>query len=262
MRALIVFANPEPDSFNGRLRTVALETLGELGYETEISDLYAQRFDPVEGPQHYPSRCQPNRFNAQTEQESAAARSCVSADVRAEIEKLDRADLLILQYPMWWYSVPAILKGWLDRVLVYGSTYTTTMRYDKGRYAGRRALLSVTCGGPAGSYAADGRNGDFNLFVWPTSYTLAYIGYTVLPPFASLGVAAPVTAAQITGVTKHLADCEARYRQYLLTLDSRAPLQFNKWGDWDQHGRLHGGVAVHNAFSRAPADLAQAGSAS
>jgi putative NADPH-quinone reductase len=89
MRALIVFANPEPDSFNGRLRTVALETLGELGYETEISDLYAQRFDPVEGPQHYPSRCQPNRFNAQTEQEAAAARSCISADVRAEIEKLN-----------------------------------------------------------------------------------------------------------------------------------------------------------------------------
>src|SRR5262249_50777953 len=125
MRALIVFANPESDSFNGRLRTVATRTLAELGYETEVSDLYAQNFDPVEGPRQYPSRGNVNRFNAQSEQESAAVRNCIGADIRAEIEKLDRADLLILQYPMWWYSVPAILKGWLDRVLVYGSVYTT-----------------------------------------------------------------------------------------------------------------------------------------
>lgn len=252
MRALIVFANPEPDSFNGRLRATALKTLGELGYETEVSDLYAQRFDPVEGPLHYPSRGVVNRFNAQTEQESAVKRNCVGADVRAEIEKLDRADLLILQYPMWWYSVPAILKGWLDRVLVYGSVYTTSMRYDKGRFAGKRALLSVTCGGPAGSYAENGRNGDFNMFVWPTCYTLAYIGYTILPHFSALGVAAPATPAQTTAVTTHLDDCEARYRQHLMTLDSQRPLQFNMWGDWDQTGRLRSDVAIHNAFSRAP----------
>lgn len=257
MRALIVFANPEPGSFNGRLRTIALKTLAELGYETEVSDLYAQRFDPVEGPQHYPSRADVNRFNAQTEQQFAAACSGISADVRNEIDKLDRADLLILQYPMWWYSVPAILKGWLDRVLVYGSLYTTTMRYDKGRYSGRRAMLSVTCGGPPGSYAEDGRNGDFNLFVWPTSYTLAYIGYTILPPFAALGVAPPATAAQATAVATHLADCEARYRQHLLTLDTRAPLDFNKWGDWDQSGRLRSDVPIYNSFSRVPGSASE-----
>ena len=254
MRALIVFANPEPNSFNGRLRTTAINTLRELGYETEVSDLYAQGFDPVEGPRHYRSRENVNLFNAQNEQLYAATRDGVSAEVLAEIEKLDRADLLILQYPMWWYSVPAILKGWLDRVLVYGSVYTTTTRYDKGRYAGRRAMLSVTCGGPAGSYAEDGRNGDFNLFVWPTNYTLAYIGYTILPPFSALGVAAPPTPVHTTAVTTHLADCEARYRQHLRTLDSRTPLRFNKWGDWDQSGRLRGDISIHNSFSRLPGD--------
>ena len=251
-RALIVFANPEPDSFNGRLRTIAQQTLGELGYETEVSDLYAQRFDPLEGPHHYPSRGDAGRFNAQSEQAAAAARNSISADVRAEIEKLDRADLVILQYPMWWYAVPAILKGWLDRVLVYGSVYTTGVRYDKGRYAGKRAMLSVTCGGPAGSYAENGRNGDFNLFVWPTNYTLAYIGFTLLPPFAALGVAAPPTPEQASAVASHLAGCEARYRRHLQTLDTRPALKFNKWGDWDATGRLHDTAAIHNAFTRAP----------
>jgi NAD(P)H dehydrogenase (quinone) len=114
-------------------------------------------------------------------------------------------------------------------------------------------MLSVTCGGPQDSYAADGRNGDINLFVWPTNYTLAYIGYTVLPPFVAFGVMPPSTPAQVANVSAHLLACEERYRQHLLTLDSRAPLAFNKWGDWDQTGRLKPEVEAHNAFSRSVA---------
>jgi NAD(P)H dehydrogenase (quinone) len=250
MNALIVVANPEPDSFNGRMKSVAQETLETRGYKTEVSDLYAEKFDPVEGPGHYPSRSPAKRFNGMTEQYFAATHDLVSADVRAMVEKLDRADLVILQYPMWWYSVPAILKGWLDRVLVYGSVYTTEMRYDKGRFAGRRAMLSVTCGGSQGSYAEDGRNGDVNLFVFPTNYTLAYIGYTVLPPFSAFGVVPPSTPANEAQALAHLKASEERYRQHLLTLDSRPPLQFNKWGDWDQSGRLKPDVKIHNVFSR------------
>jgi NAD(P)H dehydrogenase (quinone) len=252
MNTLIVFANPEPDSFNGRMKSVAVETLKSLGHQTEVCDLYAERFDPVEGPQHYPSRAHVKRFNAMTEQHFAATHESVNGDVRAMIEKLDWAELVILQFPVWWYSVPAILKGWLDRVLVYGSVYTTEMRYDKGRFAGRRAMLSVTCGGPQGSYAEDGRNGDIGLFIWPTNYTLYYIGYTVLPPFAAFGVMPPATPAHVANVSAHLEATEERYRQHLLTLDNRPPLEFNKWGDWDQTGRLKPDVRIHNAFSRAP----------
>ncbi len=253
MNALIVLANPEPHSFNGRLKSVAVETLKELGYQTEVCDLYTEGFDPVEGPQHFQSRARVERFNAMTEQYFAATHAAVSPDVRAMVEKLERAQLLILQYPMWWYSVPAILKGWLDRVLVYGSVYTTEMRYDKGRFAGRRAMLSVTCGGPQDSYAVDGRNGDVHLFAWPTNYTLAYVGYTVLPPFVSFGVMAPPTPAHVAKLSAHLEACEERYRQHLLTLDTCQPLQFNKWGDWDATGRLRPDVEVLNAFSRSGA---------
>ena len=250
MNALIVCAHPEPRSFNGHLGSVAMDTLATLGYKVELCDLYAEHFDPLEGPLHYRPRHRADRFSAQAEQHYAATHGAVSADVSVMVEKLDRADLLILQYPMWWYSVPAILKGWLDRVLVYGSVYTTEMRYDKGRYAGRRAMLSVTCGGPQGSYAEDGRNGDANLFVWPTNYTLAYIGYTVLPPFIAYGVMPASTPANVGQVSDALKASEERYRQHLLTLDSRPALQFNKWGDWDQSGRLKPDVEIRNAFSR------------
>jgi NAD(P)H dehydrogenase (quinone) len=250
MKALIVFAHPEPDSFNGRMKSVAVETLAAMGHEAAVCDLYAEGFDPLEGPKHFPQRAAVERFNAQTEQHYAATHSAVSADVRAMIEKLDWAELLILQYPMWWYSVPAILKGWLDRVLVYGSIYTTEMRYDKGRFRGRRAMLSVTCGGPQGSYAENGRNGDVNLFIWPTNYTLYYVGYTVLPPFLAFGVMPPAAAAQEPQAKAHLTATEERYRQHLRTLDARSPLDFNKWGDWDSSGRFKPDVEIHNAFSR------------
>lgn len=250
MNALIVYASPEPDSFNGRMRSVAVETLKKLGYQTEICDLYAEGFDPLEGPRHYSSRADTQRFNGMVEQSFAVKQNTVSADVTRMIERLDRAQLLILQFPLWWYAVPAILKGWLDRVLVYGSVYGTEMRYDKGRFAGRRAMISVTCGGPPGSYDPNGRNGDVNMWLYPTSYTLAYIGYTVLPAFATYGVIPPGTPEQAAKAQAHLAATEERYRQHLLTLDSRPPLQFNKWGDWDANGHFKPETKIHNPFSR------------
>jgi len=132
MRALIVLAHPEPASFNGAMKDVAVATLSGLGHGVELSDLYALSFDPVEGPERDRVRRDADRFTAQTEQRHAWETGTLSPDVAAEIDKLERADLVIFQYPMWWYGMPAILKGWLDRVLVYGGLYTSTMRYDAG----------------------------------------------------------------------------------------------------------------------------------
>ena len=167
MRALIVLAHPEPASFNGGMKDVAVTTLTGLGHGVEVSDLYAMAFDPVEGPGRYPVRRDPDCFTAQTEQRHAWETGTLSPDVAAEIDKLERADLLIFQYPMWWYGTPAILKGWLDRVLVYGGLYTSKMRYDAGYFAGRRAMLSVTTGGTAATFAHNGRNADIDLLLWP-----------------------------------------------------------------------------------------------
>ena len=134
MRVLIVLAHPEPASFNGAMKDVAVATLTGLGHGVEVSDLYAMGFDPVEGPDRYAARRDADRFTAQTEQRHAWETGTLSPDVAAEIDKLERADLVIFQYPMWWYGMPAILKGWLDRVLVYGGLYTSTMRYDAGLF--------------------------------------------------------------------------------------------------------------------------------
>ena len=109
MRALIVLAHPEPTSFNGAMKDVAVATLTGLGHGVEVSDLYAMGFDPVEGPDRYAARCDPDSFTAQTEQRHAWATGTLGPDVAAEIDKLERADLVVFQYPMWWYAMPAML---------------------------------------------------------------------------------------------------------------------------------------------------------
>ena len=89
------------------------------------------------------------------------------AFVAEELGRLDAADLLILQYPMWWHMPPAMLKGWFDRVFAYGPAYTARRRFESGRFAGKRALLSVTVGTSRATYEHDGRSGDINLMLWP-----------------------------------------------------------------------------------------------
>src|SRR5690348_9975968 len=144
MQAHIVLAHPEPRSYNAHLAEVARETLQAEGWGVTLSDLYAMGFDPCERAEHYAERQQPQRFDVQAEQRHASDQQRVPAAVAEEIEKLDRADLLILQYPMWWHLPPAMLKGWYDRVLIYGEVYTSKKRFEHGRFRGKRALLSVT----------------------------------------------------------------------------------------------------------------------
>jgi NAD(P)H dehydrogenase (quinone) len=83
---------------------------------------------------------------------------------------------------MWWHLPPAMLKGWFDRVLAYGEAYTSSKRFENGRFVGKRAMLSVTVGTSRETYAHDGRSGDIDLMLWPVNFSLAYLGCTVLAP--------------------------------------------------------------------------------
>jgi len=91
---------------------------------------------------------------------------------------------------MWWHLPSAMLKGRIDRVFAYGDVYTSAKRFEAGRFVGKRAMLSVTVGTSADTYAHDGRSGDIDLLLWPVEFSLAYVGYEVLAPFVAHGVEA------------------------------------------------------------------------
>lgn len=241
-RALIVLAHPEPASFNAGLASLASGILHGQGYLTETSDLYRAGFDPREDGRHFAPRLRPDFFDVQAEQRHAAEQGSLPNEVAREVGRVEAADLIVFQFPIWWFSPPAMMKGWVERVLLYGRTYTSAARYDRGHLRGRRALVSVTTGGPKATFAHNGRNGDIDLVLWPFLMSLHYVGLAVLPPFVAFGV------GQDHSQREHL---KARFADHLAELEIMAPLSFNRWGDWDEEGRLRPGVEGYNLFMRA-----------
>jgi len=239
MHALIVHCHPEPDSFNAALTATARHKLTEAGATVTVSDLYAEGFDPVEGPQHYAERADDEYFSALTEQRHAGNTAARPADVQREIERLEAADLVVLQFPLWWHAQPAMLKGWFDRVLVYGGLYTGRKRYDEGYFRGRRAICSVTTGGPALTFSRHGRGGPIERLLWPIHYSLHYMGFDVLPPHVAYGVQGGGIAYQDKAALKtHLEAYKTSWHERLTWIDHAQRLPFTGWADWTEDGRL------------------------
>lgn len=243
MHALIVLAHPEPRSFNATLGDIARRTLERDGHTVEVSDLYAEGFDPVEGPSHYTHRATAETFAPLVEQRHAWTTHTLPADVRREIDRLERADLVILQFPLWWHAQPAILKGWFDRVFVSGGLYTSTMRYDRGYFRGRRAICSVTIGAPASVLGPGSRGGDTETMLWPIQYSLHYMGFSVLPPFLAPGMPGHGFAGA-DAASDRLERHKAAWAQRLAALQREGPLAFPGWDDWDEAGRRRDGAPV------------------
>jgi NAD(P)H dehydrogenase (quinone) len=256
MHAHIVLAHPEPRSFNAHLAAVARRALEAQGWTISLSDLYAMGFDPCERAEHYAARQQPARFDVQAEQRHASDSGSIPGAVAAEIERLDRADLLVLQYPMWWHLPPAMLKGWLDRVLIYGEVYTSQKRFENGRFVGKRAMISVTVGTSEATYAFDGRSGDIDLLLWPVNFSLAYVGYSVLSPFVAYGVEAGLRYSDASVVEARLQRVGADLAATLARLDGIGFLPFNRMAEWGADGRIVPGAPVHSPFIRRKQRLA------
>jgi len=115
MRVFIVDAHPEPQSFNSAMTREATHALRAAGHDVDISDLYAMGFNPVSDRRNFVTVHNPEYYRQQSEEAYAAAHEGFAPDIQAEMDKLFRCDVLILQFPLWWFGLPAILKGWIDR---------------------------------------------------------------------------------------------------------------------------------------------------
>ncbi|MGK7754154.1 MULTISPECIES: NAD(P)H-dependent oxidoreductase [unclassified Roseovarius] len=241
MHTHIVHAHPEPASYNGALTRAAETTLEHQGATVTTSDLYGSGFDPVESAQHYADRVQSDRFAPLAEQRHAWHADSLPEDVLKEIGHLERADLVILQFPLWWHGPPAILKGWMDRVFVSGGLYTSRMRYGTGYFKGRRALVSVTTGAPRAAFGPASRGGDFETMLWPVQYSLHYMGFSVLPPFISYGVQGHgYSYEDQSSLEERLRGNLAAWSSHLTDLGDVEPLWFPDWPDWNEDGSATG----------------------
>lgn len=105
MHALIVVAHHDPQSLTHSVAAEVGAGLSASGHTFEIADLAAEGFDP--------------RYSA-ADHRVHRTRATPPADVQAEQARIDRADALVLAFPIYWWSMPALLKGWVDRVFVNG----------------------------------------------------------------------------------------------------------------------------------------------
>jgi len=135
MRALVVYCHPSPHSFNAAIRDLVLAKLAAAGAEVRLLDLYANGFQPVlTGPEWQGYLDCPQN----------------TASVTQDVEAVRWCDTLIFVYPTWWYGLPAMLKGWLDRVLLPEVAFhmpdaeCRTIRPGLG-HVGRLAIFT-TCG--------------------------------------------------------------------------------------------------------------------
>ena len=108
MRVLYVYCHPVPESFHGAIRERALASLGAAGHEVDLLDLYAEGFEPVlhaEGRRAYHDLAR-NRTG-----------------LEPYVERLTAAEALVVQFPVWCFGPPAMLKGFLDRLFIPGVAF-------------------------------------------------------------------------------------------------------------------------------------------
>ncbi|KHK55763.1 NAD(P)H dehydrogenase [Ralstonia sp. A12] len=194
MNVLIVYAHPEPKSLNGALKNFAVQRLEAAGHTVQVSDLYAMQWKAQLDVNDSTVAPIGTHFDASLDSRHAFQNGFQTADIAAEQAKLRWADAVILQFPMWWFSMPAILKGWVERV--YANTFAYGVgehsdthwgdRYGEGTLAGKRAMLMVTTGGWESHYSRRGINGPINDVLFPIQHGILYYpGFDVVPPFVT-----------------------------------------------------------------------------
>ncbi|KAG8562907.1 hypothetical protein GDO81_015864 [Engystomops pustulosus] len=190
-RALVVLAHQEKTSFSHAMKEAAVEALKKNGWEVTISDLYTMKFNPLVSRDDITGNAQdPENFKYGVESMNAWKEGRLSKDIIAEQKKLEAADLVIFQFPMFWFGLPAMLKGWFDRVLTQGFAYNMSSMFDNGPFKDKKAVLSFTTGGIQSMYTPIGINGDMNVLLWPVQRgILNFCGFQVLEPQISYSIA-------------------------------------------------------------------------
>lgn len=222
MNILIVYWHPEPQSFNAALFELAQSQLEADGHKVRTSDLYKMDFNPVSGRHNFRSVANSDFFKQQAEEVYATEQNTFADDIEGEIRKVEWADLVIFQFPLWWFSMPAVMKGWVDRVFVMGRSYGGGRYYETGFFQGKKAMLCITTGGPESIYTADGMHGEMDSVLKPMLRgILAFTGFDVLAP-------------QITYSPAHLSDQERaevlqRFKSRLIGVAEEPCIQVEKF---------------------------------
>ena len=231
--ALWVHTHPRKGSLNERIFQEGVASLAE-NRTVLTSDLYEQGFDPALRASDVgrfagiPGNLAEQLGDAYEEQQ-------LPEDIRAEQRKIAEAELLIFQFPLWWYGMPAMLKGWFDRVFTAGFAHGDLspdgmpLRYGEGGLAGRKALIIVTAGDDNRTLGPRGISGDLDTLMFPLTHGILW--YTGIESYALH------TVYDADDLDEEVVSREThRLRARLAGLDEEPTRPFRKLSDGEYRG--------------------------
>lgn len=186
----VIHAHPQSDSFVAAMCTAIVDELKGQGAQVTVSDLYAMGFNPVLSAEDFTERKTEEHLVFALEQRHAYETNTLSPDIKAEVDKVLQADLLVFTFPVFWFSVPAILKGWIDRVFLSGPFYGGKRIYGQGGLAGKRAFVATSLGGREHMFGPKAIHGELATGMMRHFFqgSLGYVGLEVLEPFVAYHV--------------------------------------------------------------------------
>lgn len=239
MRVHWVYAHPAAQSLNARLYEAGVTHLRQLGHKVETSNLYAMEWNPIFSQDDFGSY---GHSSATVTEQSHLAyiNGEIAEDIKSEQQKVASADTLVFQFPLWWYGMPAILKGWFDRVFVKGFAFGVkdpetgrTLKYGDGGLKGKRALTVLTAGDRATSFEPRGINGDIESLLFPALHGIFW--YTGMEPLRP-HLISEVDTPRWTGA----APQERKLRARLTAMEREEPIPYRALhsGDYDDDRKL------------------------
>jgi len=140
MKILIIYCHPNPKSFNHAIKERAKKKLKDLGHEVRVRDLYALGFDPALSGKDF----------------EAIHGGNIPESIRTEQEQIVWSDVMVFVHPVWWTGLPAVLKGYIDRVFSFGFAYIYKDGQPQGLLNGKKVFIVNTTGSPSEHYEETG----------------------------------------------------------------------------------------------------------
>lgn len=217
MKIHYVFAHPNKNSYHRALFDAAQSVLAKTD---SVTDLYAINFKAVADWEDFKNE-EAKQVTAYNEaQQLAFSADALSHDIQSELSALDASNFLIIQFPLWWFSAPAIVKGWFDRVLVKGKAYSADKKFNTGGFKGKKAMLVTSTQSPSSSFKKDGLNGPIEQTLFSMHHALRFVGFDIVEPYVAYGV--------LNQTNEERQELIKNYRDTIKNLDKRAIINFSE----------------------------------
>jgi NAD(P)H dehydrogenase (quinone) len=246
MNIYIILAHPEEKSFNSSLASAQREALINSGHQVRYKNLYREHFNPLLTREDFPHISKQQHIQFPTAQCEAFKKKTTVNDIAEEHENLIWADAVIIQFPLWLYGMPAILKGWCERVLSEGFAHepAKNLWFENGGMSDTRLLLSLTTNGKRITFTSRGRHGSLDIILWPILNAFWFAGFKIVEPFIAFDV--------IRSTNQQRTEMINQSVKKALTIKDASLLEVHPLNDYERNGILKAEIESITAGQQKP----------